>query len=155
MAKVSVTREKLDTLAEAVGAKSGEAIPLTIDEMTSAVLSIPEINNVDFQVVTPTESAQLIVPTGSYTGLTGVGVEAIPSNYIGSSINLYTSSDVSVGGSYSAGTGYGIYGPDGAYLDGIHLTMPETTATITNYQVQANSAGGTLRVGGSVTRGYT
>ena len=45
MSKVSITKEKLDTLAEAVGAKSGENLPLTIDQMTSAVLGIELVNN--------------------------------------------------------------------------------------------------------------
>lgn len=38
--KVVVTREKLDSLAEVIGAKSGSGIPLTFDGMEDAVLGI-------------------------------------------------------------------------------------------------------------------
>lgn len=41
MSKVLVTKEKLDTLANMVAAKSGEELPLTIDDMVEAVYSIP------------------------------------------------------------------------------------------------------------------
>lgn len=38
--KVSVTKAKLDALANAISNKSGESVPLTIDEMTEAVYGI-------------------------------------------------------------------------------------------------------------------
>lgn len=47
MSKVSVAKEKLDYLANCVSAKSGESIPLTIDEMAEAVLGIQEGGIVD------------------------------------------------------------------------------------------------------------
>lgn len=40
MSKVSITRSKLDALAVAVSVKSGEELPLTIDEMREAVNGI-------------------------------------------------------------------------------------------------------------------
>ena len=40
MSKVAITKEKLDSLANAVAAKSGIPVLLTVDEMTSAVLGI-------------------------------------------------------------------------------------------------------------------
>lgn len=47
MSKVLITKEKLDHLANCVSAKSGESIPLTIDEMAEAVLGIQEGGIVD------------------------------------------------------------------------------------------------------------
>ena len=80
MSKVSVTKEKLDTLAEAVGAKSGQSIPLTIDEMTSAVLSIaPNLQN---KSVVPSHLTQTIVADYNYDGLGTVTVSQIPSEYV-------------------------------------------------------------------------
>lgn len=38
--KVTITKDKLDNLANAVSAKSGEALNLTVDEMIDAVLGI-------------------------------------------------------------------------------------------------------------------
>lgn len=40
MSKVSITRSKLDSLADAIGSKSSRGIPLTIDQMRDAVLDI-------------------------------------------------------------------------------------------------------------------
>ncbi len=41
MSNVVVTRSKLDNLAAAISGKSGESLPLTIDEMRVAVQNIP------------------------------------------------------------------------------------------------------------------
>lgn len=41
MSKVSITKSKLDTLANTISAKSGVAAPLTLAEMAAAVQSIP------------------------------------------------------------------------------------------------------------------
>ena len=54
MAKVSVTKSKLDSLANAVAAKSGESVPLTVDEMTTAVLSIDTDIEMQSKTITPT-----------------------------------------------------------------------------------------------------
>ena len=81
MSKVSITKEKLDTLAEAVGAKSGENLPLTIDQMTSAVLGIELVNNQN-KTITPTTAQQQLTADSGYTGLGTVTVNAIPSQYI-------------------------------------------------------------------------
>jgi len=40
MNKVSITRSKLDSLADAIGSKSSRGIPLTIDQMRDAVLDM-------------------------------------------------------------------------------------------------------------------
>lgn len=41
MTKVLITRSKLDDLAVAISAKSGEPLPLTIAQMQTAVENIP------------------------------------------------------------------------------------------------------------------
>lgn len=80
MSKVAITRSKLDNLANAVAAKSGEPVLLTIDEMTSAVLSIvPKLQN---KTITPTKWQQTAQPDIEYDGLSNVIVNPIPSNYI-------------------------------------------------------------------------
>ena len=58
--KVSVTKSKLDDLANAIGSKSGKGIPLTIDEMVDAVLSIE--TPLTQQIVTP-DSGTAETPT--------------------------------------------------------------------------------------------
>ena len=96
--KVSITKSKLDNLAVAVSAKSGEAIPLTIDEMTEAVRSINTSGTVTLQEksVTPTETAQNVEPDEGYDGLSKVAVGAISSSYVGTAIPRRTSEDMSV-----------------------------------------------------------
>ncbi len=113
MTQVLITRSKLDSLAAAVSAKSNKSVPLTIDEMTAAVQSIP----VDKQpkIVTPTTSQQVVVPDTGFFGLSQVTVNAIPSNYIiptgnvildtnGTNIDIaqYSTATVSVAGSGNA-----------------------------------------------------
>ena len=95
MSKVSVTKEKLDTLAEAVGAKSGQSIPLTIDQMTNAVLSIQDIYNQN-KTLTPTESRISVTADNGYSGLGTVTVEPISSYYIGSAVSQNDSTNVTI-----------------------------------------------------------
>ena len=115
MSKVSVTKEKLDTLAEAVGAKSGQSIPLTISEMTDAVLSIPEINNQN-KIITPTESTQTISADSGYSGLGTVTVNAISSSYVGSNVPTNTSGDLTI-------VNNNVYIPSGYYSNGITASI--------------------------------
>lgn len=56
MSKVLITRSKLDDLATAISAKSGEPLPLTIAQMQSAVEDIP----------TPTLVTKSITANGTY-----------------------------------------------------------------------------------------
>ena len=78
MAKVSVTKEKLDTLAGKIATKSGESTPLTIDEMGSAVDSIQTGGNLQTKskTYTPTSSQQTdtILPDAGYDGMSEVQV---------------------------------------------------------------------------------
>lgn len=73
--KVAVTRTKLDTLANVIGSKSGEEIPLTLDEMTDAVESM-DILVPQTKIVNPGNFYQIITPDtqNGYTGLTEVRV---------------------------------------------------------------------------------
>lgn len=131
MSKVSVTKEKLDTLAEAVGAKSGENIPLTIDQMTSAVLGIELVNNQD-KTTNPTESRQYITPDSGYTGLSQVVIEPISSTYIGSGISRKSATDLTVSGAT-------VSVPAGYY----NATASKSVATAThpNPTVSVNASG--------------
>ena len=75
--KVAVTRTKLDTLANSIGSKSGEGVPLTLDEMVEAVedmdILVPQTKS-----VTPSGVQQIVTPDTQYgyNGLTQVTVEA-------------------------------------------------------------------------------
>ena len=75
--KVVITKSKLDNLAEIISSKSEEPIPLTIDEMSAAVLDLNLVNNQNNITVTPTVGEQIIAPEPPYTGLESVTVEAI------------------------------------------------------------------------------
>jgi len=65
--KVSVTKSKLDDLANAIGSKSGKGIPLTIDEMVDAVLSI-ETPLTQEKTVSPSLTQQIVTPDSGYNG---------------------------------------------------------------------------------------
>lgn len=63
--KVSVTKSKLDDLANAIGSKSEKGIPLTIDEMVDAVLSI-ETPMTQEKTVSPSLTQQVVTPDSGY-----------------------------------------------------------------------------------------
>lgn len=65
--KVSVTKSKLDDLANVIGSKSGKGIPLTIDEMVDAVLSI-ETPLTQEKTVSPSLTQQIVTPDSGYNG---------------------------------------------------------------------------------------
>lgn len=145
--KVSVTKSKLDNLAMAVSAKSGESIPLTIDEMTTAVRNIHTGGTVSLQEksVTPTETAQTVEPDDGYDGLREVNVGAVSSSYVGSSVPRRTDEDMSV----SRET---ITAPAGYYATPqsksvTTMTLPQTT--------QSQPAGSTVGTITQSTDGYS
>lgn len=105
MSKVSITRSKLDSLADAIGSKSSRGIPLTIDQMRDAVLNIEmgitpsgtknitkngtydvteyastEVNiqpKLQAKSIHPSTESQTITSDSNYDGLSSVNVEAI------------------------------------------------------------------------------
>lgn len=93
MAKVIVTKSKLDALATSISTKSGASTPMTIDEMKTAVDSIsgggggsaPSLQTKSVSY-TPTTSAQsdTVTADSNYDGLNqvNVSVDPIPSQYI-------------------------------------------------------------------------
>lgn len=142
--KVSVTKEKLDALANAVSMKSGESIPLTIDEMASAVESIQTGGEPNLQsktaTYTPTESAQsdVITADSGYDGLSSVSVSvgAIPSNYVGSGITQRSSSDLSASGAtVTVPSGYYSAQASKAVASGTAGTPTASKGTVSNHSI--------------------
>lgn len=86
MTRVAITKSKLDDLALHISAKSGEQMPLTIDEMQDAVDGIQTASAPNLQTknisITPTTSAQseTIEADSGYDGLeqVGISVSAVP-----------------------------------------------------------------------------
>ena len=100
MSKVLITRSKLDDLATAISAKSGEPLPLTIAQMQSAVEDIPQpsgtksisisANGTTTEDVTNYANAQITVavpqPTGTIT-ITSNGTHDV-TNYANAVVNV-------------------------------------------------------------------
>ena len=77
--KVLVTKEKLDSLAATISVKAGASLPLSIDEMVSAVQSIQNTSTPSLQAktVTPSSSPITVTADNEYDGLSTVTVAAI------------------------------------------------------------------------------
>ena len=100
MSKLLITRSKLDDLATAISAKSGEPLPLTIAQMQSAVEDIPQpsgtksisisANGTTTEDVTNYANAQITVavpqPTGTIT-ITSNGTHDV-TNYANAVVNV-------------------------------------------------------------------
>ena len=84
--KVTVTKSKLDSLANAISQKSGHPITLTIDEMCDAVNNIDTEVDLQSKSVVPSEIAQTVTADSGYDGLSSVSVGAISPSYIGSEV---------------------------------------------------------------------
>lgn len=148
MAKVLITKDKLDNLAEAISEKSEVATPLTIDQMTAAVQSITvgdaEINNQEKTVI-PTEERQYITADSGYTGLDRVTVEPINSDYVGSGITRKTTSDLSAAGAT-------VTVPAGYYS--AQATKSVATATQATPSVSIDTTNGLVTATATQTAGY-
>lgn len=82
--KEIVSKSKLDALANSILNKSGGSTALTIDQMKTAVDNLVIASDIHLQskTVTPTTSTQNVTADAGYDALSGVTVNAIPSQYI-------------------------------------------------------------------------
>lgn len=135
MAKVLVSENKLNDLADIISGKSGETEPLTVDEMIDAAESIelPKLQDKTVNII-PSESveSETFTPDEPYNGIEEitVNVGAIPSNYVGSSVPRRTSSDLTV-------TNQTVYAPQGYYDSQASksvatMTLPTSTSASNN-----------------------
>ena len=167
MSKVLVTKSKLDSLAESVSTKSGEQLPLTIDEMKDAVDHIsggsPTLETVT-KSYTPTESQQTdtIEPSTGYDGIEEVNVTvgAISSSYVGSGITRRSSTDLAASGnSVTAPAGYYSSSASKSVASGTAGTPTATKGTVSNHSISVtpsvtNTTGyitGSTKTGTAVT----
>ena len=166
MSKVSVTKVKLDYLANCISSKSGESVPLTLDEMADAVLGIqttPTLETVT-KSYTPTESQQTetITASSGYDGIEEVDVTvgAISSTYVGTGITRRSSSDLTASGAtVTVPSGYYSAQASKAVSSGTEGTPTATKGTVSNHAISVtpsvtNSAGyisGGTKTGTAVT----
>ena len=143
MSKVLVTKSKLDSLAESVSTKSGESLPLTLDEMKDAVDHIsggsPTLETVT-KSYTPTESQQTetIEPSTGYDGIEEVNVTvgAISSTYVGSGITRRSSTDLTASGAtVTAPSGYYSSSASKSVASGTAGTPTATKGTVSNHSI--------------------
>lgn len=100
MAKVTITEQYLEDIADAIRSKSSSSATYTPPQMAAAILAIPTggtINNQN-KAVTPNETEQSITFDSGYTGLGTVTVGAISSTYVGSGITRRSSTDLTASG---------------------------------------------------------
>lgn len=131
---------------------------MTIDKILAYVLYTPENTNavilrqmlnqfaddmrkegatLQTKIITPTESAQQILPDVGYDGFSEVQVEAIDSEYIGSDVPRRGSSDLTISSGYvTYKSGY-YSSPGGATIPTIGTVEPVATkGTVSNNQVR-------------------
>ena len=66
MSRVSITRSKLDTLAATIATKSGASLPLTLDQMNTAVTNIPSGGTPRTSTDLTVSGATVTAPAGTY-----------------------------------------------------------------------------------------
>ena len=77
--KVSITKSKLDSLANAIAAVGGTSIPKTIAQMESAVLELTIPPNLQSKTITPSVTQQIVSPDTGYDAFSQITVNAMPS----------------------------------------------------------------------------
>lgn len=96
MAKVLVSDQYLNDIADAIRGKNGSSDTYTPAQMAPAITAItPKLQS---KSVTLSESAQTITPDNTYEGLSSVSVPAISSTYVGSNITRRSSTDLTASG---------------------------------------------------------
>ena len=98
MAKVLISDQYLEDIADAIREKKAVSTTYTPSQMANAILSI-ETNsgtqiNLQNKTITPTENQQTISYDNGYTGLGNVTVEPISSTYVGSGISRQNSQTI-------------------------------------------------------------
>lgn len=131
--KVSITKSKLDSLANAIAAVGETSIPKTIAQMESAVLELtPDITSL---TVNPTESQQ-VFNSDAVDGYLPVTVNGISSTYVGSGITRRSSSDLTVlDANVSAPAGYYASSASKSVQSGSVGTPTATKGTVSNHSV--------------------
>ncbi len=102
MSKVAVTKSKLDTLASSISVKSGESLPLTLDEMKTAVDGIQTGGTAAISVVDTTDSAGGTIRT--ITALDISDTTAVASD-VAQGKYFYTADGTKTAGTASGGGG--------------------------------------------------
>ena len=165
MSNVFVDKNKIDLLANAISAKSGESLTLTLDEMVEAVDGIESggggiTPTLQTKSVTPSESAQAVTADVGYDGLDEVDVGAISSTYVGSGITRRSSTDLTVSGAtVSVPSGYYESNASKAVASGSAGTPTATKGAVSNHSVSVtpsvtNTTGyitGSTKTGTAVT----